>query len=283
MAIVAASDAIAAGQASRKGLPAPHDKPCEGVVFGRQPGALPFDVGEELVYDLSFTGIRVGKLEMKVGKPRTVGGKKVFTLFGRARTNTLVAQYQPFTGRWMSFIDPSSLHPVAVRVESQYGEDRRWEKTRFADDVLGVKADFHMKGRDGSRVYDTRDAPLFDLLALLYFARTRTLKVGVRTCNEVYAARRLWRMDAHVLGYETLHTPVGDKRVFAVQTKFDRVPHPDFHPKFRRPHIDVLVYLADDETRAPLAFVVDTGKITGRGDLVRWSIRGSSSDADWQF
>jgi len=282
-AVLLASSAQAAPSDLRRGQPKPHDQRCDGVTIPAHAGGLPFGVGEELGYDLTFHGVRVGKLEMKVGKPRKVAGRRVMTLFGRARTNTLVAQYQPFAGRYMSFIDPSSLHPVAVQVESTYGEDRRWERAMFAKDVLGLETDFRLKGRALKRSYRPREAQLFDLLTLLYYARTRAISPGAAVCNEIYAARRLWRMDAKVVGHETLSTPVGDKRVFVVDTSFDRVPHKDFDPRRRRPHIDVRVYFADDETRAPLAFEVDNGQIKGRGDLVRWSIRGSTGDNEWEF
>ena len=209
-------------------------KACRGPDLPRAAGPLPWQVGEELSYKLSVSGIYVGRMDMKVGKPRRVDGKPVLTLFGRARTNSFAAKFKTFLGRYMSFIGPKSLKPVAVRVESRYGEDDRWERVRFTG-PHSLTSEFRFKGHQRKRSYARRQAPLYDLLSILYYGRTRALQPGLTGCQEVYLDRRLWRMDSEVRGLETIMTPAGRKQVFAVVSRFERLPHRDFDPSARGP------------------------------------------------
>lgn len=256
---------------------------CPGVRIEARPGSLPFAPGEELSYELKIGGMYVGRLDTKVGKPRRVDGQDVLTLFGRARTNGLAAQLQPFLGRYMSFIDRDTLRPIAVRVQSKYGEDQRWEKASFEPTQAAVKTDFLIKGREGKRAYQKREAPMFDLLSILYYARTRMLTKGTSACQEVYLDRRVWRMDSEVVGTSSVMTPAGSRPVYVLKAAFDRVPHPDFNPKNKRPHIDVKIFLSTRPGYVPLAFEVDNGRVKGVGHLTSWSIRGRDSDDAWEF
>ena len=88
-----------------------------------------------------------------------------------------------------------------------------------------------------------------------------------------------------ITGAEDVSTPAGDKPALAVQTSFERLPHPDFDPKHPPPRIELQIYFAEDASRAPLAFVVKTKKLSARGDLTRWSIEGKAGgeDKDWTF
>ena len=121
-----------------------------------------------------------------------------------------------------------------------------------------------------------------DLLSMLYLARQIDVRDGLAACQYVFGARRLWRMDAHVNGSRELSTPAGDMDAWRVKVSFDRMPTPGLNNK-KRPHYNMDVFLAKDETRTPLAFVVQYGSITARGDLRRWSLGGRSKDAAWTF
>ena len=257
--------------------------PCPGVRLLRTAGAPPFHTGEELGYELSVAGVYVGRLDLKVGAPRAVGEQKAMTLFGRARTNSFASQFKPFTGRWMSLLELATLRPLAMRVEARYGEDPRWERASFDGEARGVKTEFLYQGAEGARSYERREATMFDLLSALYYARTRVLEPGPETCQEVYVDKRVWRMDAKVLGVENVETPAGPRRAIRAETKLERVPHPDFDPKHKRPSMRMDIFFSADDNRVPLAFVITTDQVTGRGDLVSWSLRGREGEASWEF
>ena len=254
---------------------------CSGLWNLPRMDARPFRIGEELGYELSFAGAYVGRFETKVGRPRRVNGRQVLPLFGRARTSGFASSFRPFVGRYMAMAEPQRMVPVGVRVESTYDKDERWERVRFDHGDKAVRADFTLHGRQLRRDYRSSHK-VTDLLSMLYLARQIDVKVGLSACQHVFGARRLWKMTANVTGSERLSTPAGRMDAWRVKVNFDRMPTPGLNNK-RRPHYDMDIYLAKDDSRTPLAFVVEYKGLTARGDLRHWSLSGKSKDDTWTF
>jgi hypothetical protein len=253
---------------------------CGGVSL-RAKGGEPFSVGEELAYEITVAGVYVGRMETKVGKPRVVEGHKALSLFGRARTNAFASSFKKFAGRYMTLVDPEGMAPIGMRVDSTYGDDPRWEKVRFSDGNRKVTGSFSYEGKEGSRSY-AADERLMDVLAILYYARTRELNLGAEGCQHVFGARWLWRMDAKVKGFATVDTPAGKKDATVVQTTFRRSPHPDLTPNQKDQKFEMEVYFARDQTQAPLEFVIRLNDLTAVGKLVAWSLKDKGEDG-WAF
>ncbi|MFO0724920.1 MAG: DUF3108 domain-containing protein [Myxococcota bacterium] len=245
-------------------------------------GESPFKTGEELSYDLSASGLYIGKFEIKVGKPRGHGKDQSFTLFGRGRTTGIANTLKPFSGRYMVLDDPDDLEPRELRTESTYGDDPRTEETRFSPRNQGIAAKYLQNGTKATRTYPTK-MPAFDLLTLLYYGRRLALKPGMKMCHEVYADKRMWRMDVEVMGLESVSTPAGDKPAMKLLTHWVRMPHADFDPSKEPPKVDVEIYYSTDPSRAPLAFIAKTKDFTARGDLVRWVTSQGDGEVSWAF
>lgn len=246
----------------------------------------PFEIGEELAYEIVVAGAYVGRLETKIGAPRNLDGKTVIPLFGRARTSVFVSTVQPFEGRYMALVDPETLAPVGVRVEGTYGGDARWERIRFLQGQRKVTAEFLLRGQERTRTYVGRH-DLTDILTMLYAARRIRLARGLSGCQDVFGARRLWRMDAVVKNLVEVDTPAGRRRAYEVATVFDRRPTPGLSST-KRPHFEIDVFLSDDSSQAPLRFVMRQGGVTAEAKLVRWSLRGVKGakppvESDWTF
>lgn len=257
-------------------LPAP--PPCPGL------GPLPtqtrgFVPGEELAYELNFAGAYIGRFETKVGQPRTNNGTTVLPLFGRARTSAFVAAFKTFEGRYQSMVAAEDLEPNEARVEAVYGGDERWEKIHFDAEHRSVKADFLLNGAVQARSYQGSH-PLTDILTLLYQARSVKLSPGLEACQDVFGSRRLWRMRGRVVGPAQITTPAGQKAGWKVATTFERVAHPELnHLPPQRIELDL--YLSADAAQTPLRFVARTQGIEAEGQLVRWSLKGTSDERDW--
>ncbi len=264
----------------KRKLPNPYKDPCEGLeTFMRRGTQSPFGIGEELAYDLTVAGANIGKMELKVGRPRQVEGKLRLPLFGRARTSAFIAAFKRFEGRYMSMVDPHSLQPLGLKVESTYGQEDRWERVRFEKDQRFVGADVLLQGRELRREYDG-DHDLTDILTLLYVARTLKLQSGMQVCQDVFASRRLWRMTATVEGSGQISTPAGTKDVWVVKTEFDRKPTHGLNNR-KRPHMEVDIYLAKNASQTPLQFVIRSQGVEATGKLVRWSLKGTTQEKKW--
>lgn len=257
------------------------ETPCKGIDALPSSGHPAFELGESLGYEISVAGAYVGRLELEIGRPRTVDGRNVIPLFGRARTTGFVSTLQPFEGRYMALVDPETLEPVGVRVEGTYGGDPRWEKIRFLDAQRRIDASFLLMGKELTRTY-VGDHDLIDILTMLYAARRVSLSEGLSGCQDVFGARRLWRMDARVKGVVDVDTAAGKKTAYEVATIFDRRPTPGLD-NGDRPRFEIDVFLAKDDTQAPLAFVMRQSGITAEARLVRWSLSGGKGEEAWAF
>ena len=254
---------------------------CNGLWALPRTSRPTFKVGEELGYELSVAGAYVGRFETKVGRPRRIDGQRVLPLFGRARTTGFAKSFRPFVGRYMAMAQPGRLSPIGMRVEATYGDDQRWERVRFGTGGREVRADFTLRGRQLRRDY-TSNHEMTDLLSMLYLARQVDVQDGLAACQHVFGARRLWQMTARVDGTESMSTPAGRMDAWRVRVSFDRMPTPGLNNS-RRPHYDMDVFLAKDKSHTPLAFVVQYGSVTARGDLRRWSLKGRSREDAWAF
>lgn len=254
---------------------------CPGLTV--PPGKAPFAPGEELVYDLSVSGLYLGKVELKAGRPRSVEGRRAESFFGRARTSGFASALKSFAGRYMAVVESDTYHPVELHSEATYGEDPRSEVARFSGDHQDLSTTYRMNGKTADRSY-ARGAPVYDMLTLLYHARRLPLTTGMTLCQEVYADKRLWRLEAEVMGTETMGTPVGERPVLKVVTHWVRLPHPDFNPKGEPPWFDVDIYFTQDAYKAPVAFVARTKDFSARGDLVRWATADREAEVGgWSF
>lgn len=270
---------VTAARSPERVLPA--EPPCGGLsALPRRAGIDPFPVGEELSYELRVAGASLGRFEIKVGKPRMVKGRPMVSLFGRARTSSFVSSLKPFSGRYMALVDSDSHTPIGVRVESMYGEEERWEKVKFFEDRRRVEADFSLGGHEWQRSY-AGDHDLVDILTLLYAGRRYDLSGGLEACQDVFAARRLWRMNATVLGVTEISTPAGPKSAYRVRTTFERKPHAQLNNS-KRPKIEVEIFYAKDRGQTPLAFVVKSDGITAEAKLTRWAL-SQAGDDDWSL
>lgn len=251
--------------------PAPAEaSACAGLDGLSRTPERPFASGEELDFRLSFGGAYIGKLETRVGQPRDRGGRTVLPLFGRARTSMFVASLAPMTGRYMSMVDPKTLDPIGLQTELRYDDDDRWERVRFSGEGRRVKTEFRVNGREHSREY-AADHELTDILTLFFLARTIELRPGLQACQDVFSARRLWRMTAKVVGVEYVSTIAGSKRAYHVKLNFLRKPHPTLR-KNDPPQYDLDVYLSADRHQTPLAFVMEYKGTKASGELERWKI-----------
>lgn len=241
--------------------------PCAGLgaLPMREGGLIP---GEEASYDISIAGAHIGRMDAKVGTPQRIKGHTVIPLFGRARTTLLISAFQSMVGRHQSHVEPSRLLPYSVQADSTYGGDPRWERVHFKGGEVDIE--YLMKGKERKRQY-RRGKPAMDIVSAAYSARRLKLSEGMHACQEVYGVRRLWRMEAKVVGSAKLRTLAGPKQTYKVQISFDRMPTPGLRRK-NPPHVDMTVYITKDDAQLPVAFEATMQGVTAHAKLSRWKL-----------
>ena len=270
---------------SKRQLKKSHQKPksCPGVRLPLRTGKNILTPGEELSYDITAAGLYIGKVDIKIGQPGVIEGRKVLPLFGRARTASFASAFEKFVGRTMSVVDFETFRPLKLRVESEYGKDIRRESVRFDQKKHSLKTDYRYKKRKRSRNYRNREATLTDLLTTVHYARILDIPENATACQEIYLDRRLWRMDAKMRGIEKVDTVVGQRSVIALEVHLKRLPHRDFDPKRPRPWLKGVFYYSNDNDRTLLAFDLENRLAKGRGELTRWVKKSKKKDSAWKF
>jgi hypothetical protein len=92
------------------------------------------------------------------------------------------------------------------------------------------------------------------MLSTLYLLRAQPLKPGTPICVEVYAGRKVWKLQGQVGGRESIDTPLGRFATVRIDTEAVRVDDPNVK---RAAH----VWLSDDDRRLPLVAV---GEVKGK-------------------
>jgi hypothetical protein len=144
--------------------------------------AAPFSVGEELVYDLAWIGIKVGTVVTRVKGIEVINGRDAYVVELNAKTNAFCSNIYPVDDTFTTYIDKEkfvSLKHVVRRSEGRY---RKNAVTVF--DYGSNKAYFH-NFLDGSR--KTFDIPGYvqDTLSAAYYFRVLDLKPGLEVAYKV--------------------------------------------------------------------------------------------------
>lgn len=245
----------------------PREEPCSGVLTLDNQAITQPNFGELLEYKLTLGGVYLGRMELSVGKPRKVEGQVAIPLAGRMKTNGFVSAIRPIEGRYMAMVDPGTLAPFGVRVESKIGDDPRWERISFSQQGRRIDTKYLYRGMEKHRAYGSAH-PIIEGLSLLQIARRVRLEKGLKGCQDIFSTRRMWRVRAEVLGTELVDTPVGQKKAYRVRAKLTQ----RFYPKNRRaPFVDVDILIGDLPGRPPLAFEMRDRKVSGKADLIRWN------------
>ncbi len=215
--------------------------------------AARFAPGEVLSFRLDALGADVGTFEVRV-LPAPHGDKRAaLELTSRAKTSafvsTNVSRYDAFATallapdfsvlRYHEDVDEGALHRAVQLDFPPVGGALAVQATRN-----GEPEPFTLPAGEDVR----------DILSTLYFLRAQPMKPGSPVCVEVYAGRKIWKVQGQVGGREIIDTPLG--RLASVRIDADAVRVDD--PKVKRA---AHVWVSDDDRRLPLVAV---GEVRGK-------------------
>jgi hypothetical protein len=174
--------------------------------------ALPFPVGEELIYRIYWGVIPVGKTRI-VSRWVEEDGRKLLAIRYRTRSNRIVAALYPVDDVIEAVIEPATFRPLRFRIALREGRHRRDETTTFDYDRLTAHWESRIKkeSRDFKIESDTRD-----LVSFMYFMRSTKFQVGGTTRYRVMADEKIYDLSVKALGLETVNLP-GFGRVESVK------------------------------------------------------------------
>ncbi|NKB24511.1 MAG: DUF3108 domain-containing protein [Kiritimatiellae bacterium] len=160
-----------------------------GNVYSAEPD-LWFPVGEELVYDLYWGFIPVGKTRVTTAWV-TEDDRQLLAIRFRTKSNRVIASVYPVDDLIESIIDPETFLPIRFTKRLKEGRYRCDETTTFDFEVL--KAHWISRVKDQEKEYpihsDTRD-----LVSFMYYMRSKGFQVGNDTVFQVMADEKLYSL-----------------------------------------------------------------------------------------
>lgn len=262
--LLGAGAARAAQPASVPAIPKP---PVHALPTGACPalpkpraGPPPFPAGESLSYDVDVLGAKAGQLVFDVLP--TARGATEIPIRVKAESNTFFTKMKKITGEVTSTLRAKDLHPVRFHEDLLEGTTTRVADVVFKDRQAEVTWRSNQpKNPQGTNRFDFVGDAL-DYVGGIYLFRAAPLKVGQTVCFQVYAIKRMWRVDGKVEAREHVSVPAGEFEAFhlsgmAVSSSGNR----------REVHF----WISDDAQRLPIAAlgVMELGPVRAQLTEVR--------------
>jgi hypothetical protein len=215
--------------------------------------AARFTAGEVLGFRIDVLGADMGTFEVSVRPPPPQEKRAALELTSRARTSAFVSTNVGRYEAYASVLLAPDFSPLHYREDVDEGDTHRAAELNFppVDGVLPVLAT-----KNGTPEPFTLQAgsDVRDIISTLYLLRAQPLKQGTPVCLEVFAGRKIWKLQGQVGERESIETPLGKLPSVRLDMESVRVDDPSVK---RSAH----VWVSDDARRLPLVAV---GEMRGR-------------------
>lgn len=200
-----------------------------------------FDVGEKLVYSLTWMGIPAGTATMEVKERKILGEREVYYISSTARSNSFISMFYPVDDLVETFIDLEGIYSHGIKVRQREGNYKSDKEIIF--DHQNRKATLVKNGGE-PEVFDI-PPKVQDSLSCLYYFRTMNPGVGESVFIDTHESKKNWQLEVKVLGKEKLVTPLGLFKTIRVKAlvRFEGV----FVDKG-----DAYIWFTDDDKKIPI-------------------------------
>lgn len=203
--------------------------------------ALPFNIPERLVYDLTWAGIKAGEAVLEI---KDEGDH--LSIVSTTRSAKWVSVFYKVDDRVESRLMKGSLsllgHSINYRLKIREGRHRKDKEVVF--DKTQSKAlyiDYLSKEKKEIDI----PFPIFDPLSSFYYVRGLHLEVGKPVFVTIFDSKKVWNVEVQVLKKERIEVPAGEFDTIVIRPllKSEGI----FYRKG-----DIQIWLTEDEKRIPV-------------------------------
>ena len=198
--------------------------------------SLPYNVGEALVYNVTFKSINVGSATLTVEQSRDINNSEIYQITGKGKTAPFFDIFFKVRDVYKTFLDAQEVRPIRFIRDIYEGGFEKKQKYNF----------FHQEGI--VRVVDTtyKITPnTQDMLSALFYARTfstDSLKKGKVFEIPVFMDEENFILEITYLGTDLL------------STKFGNIPCLVFKPKMQAGRVfedgeRMKIWISDDKNK----------------------------------
>ncbi len=170
---------------------------------------LPFPIGEELTYTISWNGIPVAQA-ISTTEMDTLNGREVIALRMRTKTYAFFNKVFRVEDFHESLVDPKTFLPIRYTKNLKEGSYRCHEVTTF--DFMTKKAHYEHQLKEKKKIYDI-NSDTRDILSFMYFMRSESLAENKNPTYRMMADEKLYDLILHTYGIDKIDLPNYDDKV----------------------------------------------------------------------
>jgi Protein of unknown function (DUF3108) len=206
-----------------------------------RPAAVPFVVGEELVFELRWMGLLAGNASMAVSGRVIRDGHDVYHIRSLAESSSFFSLFYYVRDMGETFVDVRELYPRYFHLDQREGS-RVMQRTVAFDQQRGIAV--YTKNQETPQ---TVEVPLGvqDSLSSFYVLRTLPLRVGQSIHLKTFSNGKTYDVEVQILRREKVEAYWGpvDALVVRPLLRFEEI---------LRQRGEVLIWVTDDDRRLPL-------------------------------
>jgi hypothetical protein len=176
---------------------------------------LPFPVGEELIYSITWLGVPVAWSKVTTQRD-TFEGREVLALRMETRTYPFFEHIFKVDDFHESLIDPVSFLPIRYTQNLQERSYRCHEVTTF--DFTTLKAHYRHLLNGSEKSYDIKPDSR-DIMSYMYFMRSVALEENSKSQYRVMTDEKLYDLFLTTFGKTPVELPHYDRKVLSLEMK----------------------------------------------------------------
>ena len=223
-----------------------------------QEKALPFEPGERLTYDVTWSIFPAGTVSATLGSEGRES-KDHYTVTTTAQSQGFVSLLFNVQNEFRSFFNPRTL--CSERISKKINEGRRHKETEIVFDSkrkLAILEERDLTKPSEPLKHAENEIPncVEDVVTAFYYLRRQDFQIGKPLHLPVNDGSKTYDVTLDVQAREAIQTPLGNRSAIRVEPKV-------FSGLFKRKG-RMLVWFSDDDQHLPLRikFMIAVGNIT---------------------
>jgi hypothetical protein len=164
---------------------------------------LPYQLGENLNYDISFLGINVGEANLLISSNEKINNTNCFHIIGSGKTSPFFDIFFKVRDTYETFLDTTTILPVRFKRDISEGGFKKQQLYDFnhTDSVVYVKDTLYQILKSSQ-----------DMLSALFLARTfevKDLKINDKFIIPIFMDEENYFLEIIYLDKDTLKTDFG--------------------------------------------------------------------------
>jgi uncharacterized protein DUF3108 len=230
--------------------PTPAAQPAPIVEVGLNPG-------ESMAYEVHLGGMLAGEAQLAVGQIGEVDGHRAVVVKSRAETAGAAKLVRNIVDEATTTIDMDTGRPLQLDTLVVMGDKTTTAQAKFTGSIANVTYSRNDDPKPHTYRVDFGKVTVHDSHSAM--AQMRGWKGAPGDTRSVYVVggRRLWRVDVHFAGVETVGSAVGNRRAVHFTGQAYRA-RPNLTLEAATPSRTFEVWLSDDADRVPLKMTAQT-------------------------